>query len=120
MWIQTIKAHEENVKIRGCGDIASHLKNHISGPKPKWSKLTIQDLREFLSILSSECDEANSIEKFLEKYAELKVKLNAKNGSKDTIFHYPCFHGQSNVANLLMIRHADLKIDLNSRNKNWT
>ena len=44
IWIQAIKAHEENVTIKGYHNI--HLKCYINGPKPQWSKLRIQDLKE--------------------------------------------------------------------------
>ena len=51
MWIQIIRTHEENAIL----DIGP-LKNFISGPKPKWSKLRIQSLREFVNRLNSEKD----------------------------------------------------------------
>ena len=75
MWIQIIKAHEENVILRHPSLDIGPLKNFISGPKPKWSKLRIQSLREFVNTLKSEKDEYKKIEIFLEKYAELKVEL---------------------------------------------
>ena len=53
---------------------------------------------------------------FLEKYAELKVELNAETKNGKTFVHCACNWGQSNVANaLLMIKSTDLKIDLNAR-----
>ena len=54
MWIQTIKIHEENAILN-----IGKLKSFISSPKPKWSKLRIQSLREFVNRLNSERDKLN-------------------------------------------------------------
>ena len=75
MWIQIIKGYEEKAFLEGfCVNIP--LERFISSQKPKWSKLRLQDLREFVRRLNSEKDESKLIELFLEKYAELKVELN--------------------------------------------
>ena len=76
IWIQTIKAYEQNVIIRGYNNF--HLKRYINGLKPKWSKLRIQDLKEFVKRLNSIKDGSKTSQMFLEKYAELKVEPNAK------------------------------------------
>ena len=65
------KTHEENVRLQHYP-----LKYFISGgQKPKWSNLRIQSLRKFVNRLNSEKAESKKTEKFLEKYAELKVEL---------------------------------------------
>ena len=53
------------------------LKTFIGGPKPNWSKLQIQELKEFVNELNSEKDESKLNEMFVEKYTKLKVELNA-------------------------------------------
>ena len=120
MWIQIIKGYEEIATLNK----RFRLKSFISGPKPKWSKLRIQELREFvrrLELLISEKDESKVIEKFLEKYAELKVELNSRIECEDTIFHLVCGLGQTKLAGILMKKSAILKIDLNSKDiYGWT
>ena len=56
MWIQIIKAHEESAYL-GLGP----LKNRINGPKPKWSKLRIQSLKDFVNRLKLEKDKTRTI-----------------------------------------------------------
>ena len=117
IWIQTIKAYEQNVIIRGYNNF--HLKRYINGLKPKWSKLRIQDLKEFVKRLNSIKDGSKTSQMFLEKYAELKVELNAKNEDEfqDTIFHFACCYGHSKMVNLLLTESANLNINLNARNE---
>ena len=116
MWTQIIKAHEENAILKLHHSFP--LKNFISGPKPNWSKLSIQSLREFANSLVSDKDKSKKIEMFLDKYAELKVELNATVGKgKDTIFILACYFGLSKIANILITKSANLKIDLNARNR---
>ena len=51
----------------------------------------------------------------LEKYAALKVDLNAKVEKEMTIFHCACFYGQSKLVNILLQNSGNLKIDLNAK-----
>ena len=116
-WIQEIKENEKNAVIRVSKTFEDiPLKDFMSGPKPKWSKLRILDLREFVNRLNNVKNESKLIEMFLEKYAELKVELNAK--SKEmTIFHWACYIGQSKLVNILLQKSTNLKIDLNAKDK---
>ena len=96
------------------------LKNFISGAKPKWSKLRIQDLREFVNRLNNEENESKLIEMFLEKYAELKVELNAKSGKigkEYTIFQWACSLDKPNLVKILLQKSVNLKIDLNAKDE---
>ena len=116
MWIQIIKELEENT----CPCLNRYsenlpLMNYISGPKPKWSKLRIQDLREFVKRLNSEQSVTKLIAIFLEKYVELKVELNGADWCGKTIFHLACRCGKSELANILMKEYSNLKIDLNAK-----
>ena len=74
MWIKIIKEYEKNATLN-IHLTKYPLKIFISGSNPKWSKLPIQELREFVKRLDSEKDESKFTEMFLEKYAELKGKL---------------------------------------------
>ena len=69
-WIQEIKANERNTNIRGNYMLGKNyvdipLKDFISGPKPKWSNLQIQDLREFVNKINYEKNGSKLIEIFL-------------------------------------------------------
>ena len=97
------------------------LKNFITGAKPKWSKLRIQDLREFVNRLNDKKNESDLIEMFLGKYAELNVELNAKSLDEKTIFHWACGLSESNLVKILLQKSVNLKIDLNAKDKHgWT
>ena len=54
---------------------------------------------------------------FLEKYAELKVELNARDEYGYTAFHWACKEGHFKIAKILMEKSADILIDLNAKNK---
>ena len=116
MWIQSIQEHENNAIVKDTKwEKEFPLKTFIGGPKPNWSKLQIQELKEFVNELNSEKDESKLNEMFVEKYAKLKVELNAKIQNEMTIFHFVCREGQLKMANLLMKKYSNLKIDLNAR-----
>ena len=85
------------------------MKDYISDPQ-KWSKLRIQDLREFAKSLGFEEDNTKKNEKFLQKYAELKTKLCGKNENGRTAFHWACFYGKSKMVEIIMKRSADFKV----------
>ena len=65
LWIQMIKKHEKTI----------NMKNYIKSPR-KWSKLGIQNLREFGKKLCSEEDFVIKEVMFLKKYMELDIQLN--------------------------------------------
>ena len=116
-WIKEIKANEKNAALRR-GFISFPLKFFISGPNPKWSKLPIQDLRDFVYRLNYKRNESILFETFLEKYAELKVELNAKWDMGRTIFHLASFFGHSKLVNIILKKSYNLKIDLNAKDMN--
>ena len=65
MWIHIIKGYEEKTFLKTfCFNIP--LEKFISSQKPKWSKLRLQDLREFVKRLNSKKDESKLIELFLD------------------------------------------------------
>ena len=122
IWIRVIKWYENNAFIRSnfAGRKKIPLTSFINGPKPKWSKFKINDLKEFVNRLDSDSEiNGLTLETFLEKYAELKVELNAKNEDEfqDTIFHFACCYGHSKMVNLLLTESANLSINLNARNE---
>ena len=43
MWIQALKVHEKKAIMNGLP-----VKSYISGPKPRWSKLRMEDLKDFV------------------------------------------------------------------------
>ena len=120
-WIEIIKGHEKEAHLRFCF-VRTPLEYFISGQKPKWSKLKIQDLRAFVEQLNSEKDKSKLIEMFLEKYAELKVELNNRTGLLGmNIFHLASMYRQSKLVNILLKKSANFKIDLNAKdNRGFT
>ena len=67
--IRFIKNQENNLFV----------KRYIS-VNQKWSKLKAQDLGEFAKKLQLTKDEAKKEEMFLEKYVDLNIQLNGKDG----------------------------------------
>ena len=65
MWIQIIKGYEEKAFLKNVS-FNIQLGKFISSQKPKWSKLRLQDLREFVKRLNSKKDESKLIELFLD------------------------------------------------------
>ena len=105
-WILIIKKIEER----------TNLKYWINS-KYTWSKLRIQNLREFAKSLLLEEDISKIKKMFLEKYIELKIELNNKSNFGWTVFHLACQQGDSKVAEILMKKCIELKIDLNAQDK---
>ena len=107
-WIKIIENFEKLIT----------LKNWISTPFA-WSKLKIQNLREFAKclLLLGKMESEKREEMFLEKYIELKIELNTKSAVGCTPFHLACRYGDSKIAEIMMKNCNRLKIDLNAQNK---
>ena len=52
----------------------------------------------------------------INKSSKLKIDLSTKNNEDSTAFHLACFHGQLEVAKLIMENSSRLKIDWNEKN----
>ena len=99
LWIQIIKDHEKNTKV----------KEYVSCPQ-KWGKLKIQDLREFARLVSSQESKTIKEEMFLIKYAELNVKLDAKDK-----YGWKLFHRALNDRNFKLAELHVLNFDPNAK-----
>ena len=84
LWIQIIKDNEKKVEIE----------EFASCPR-KWSKLRIQDLREFARKLNLQKNNKWKREElFLEKYVDLKIELN-NNDEEENVIDWAFNHEQS-------------------------
>ena len=54
----------------------------------------------------------------MEKYAELKVELNARDDYGLTAFHWACKKGHFKIAKILIEKSGDILIDLNAKSNN--
>ena len=93
------------------------MQRFISSPQ-KWSKLRIQNLREFAKKL--EKDLVNREEMgcaFLKKYAELDIKLTGKDANGNTALHYAYINGNTKIAQILLQKSVQLDINPNYKNK---
>ena len=104
LWIQIIKKHEKTID----------LKRFISSPQ-KWSKLRIQNLREFAKKLEKDKEEMGCA--FLKKYAELGIKLNGKDAHGSPALHIACINGNTKIAQILLQKSVQLDINPNEKHK---
>ena len=107
--IQIIKKYEKGF----------YLKKFKSSPQ-KWSKLRIQNLREFAKKLEKGLVNGEEMEcAFLKKYAELGIKLNGKAGNgviTDTALQWACRNVNTKIPQILLQKSVQLNINPNDNN----
>jgi hypothetical protein len=116
LWIQIIKKHEKTIEDYRRN---YNLKRFISSPQ-KWSKLRIQNLREFAKKLEKDLVNGEEMEcAFLKKYAELGIKLNGKAANSAAALHCACFNGNTKIAQILLQKSVQLDINPNDKNNKY-